>query len=112
MERAKPPQAGEKMVVAGQPGGEIILYERDGGIPAIEVRLDGETVWLTQAQLADLFQTTPQNYVRSTVKGSRPKPQPVRITYKFGRKASGRIVVSCAATASMSSWPIWKENRL
>jgi hypothetical protein len=25
------------------------------------VRLDGETVWLTQAQMAELFQTTPQN---------------------------------------------------
>ena len=43
-----------------QPKGEIVLYERDGE-PAIEVRLDENTVWLTQAQLADLFQTTPQN---------------------------------------------------
>lgn len=43
-----------------QPGGEIILYHRDNA-PAIDVRLDGDTVWLTQAQMADLFQTTPQN---------------------------------------------------
>jgi hypothetical protein len=27
----------------------------------LEVRLDGDTVWLTQAQMAELFQTTPQN---------------------------------------------------
>jgi len=43
-----------------QPSGEIILYQRGDG-PAIDVRLDGDTVWLTQAQIAELFQTTPQN---------------------------------------------------
>ena len=35
-----------------QPGGEIILYQRDDA-PAIDVRLDGDTVWLSQQQLAD-----------------------------------------------------------
>ncbi|HRF81065.1 MAG TPA: virulence RhuM family protein [Flavobacteriales bacterium] len=44
-----------------KPSGEIILYPRVDGAPSLEVRLDGETVWLTQAQMADLFQTTPQN---------------------------------------------------
>ena len=37
-----------------QPGGEIILYQR-GDAPAIEVRLSGDTVWLTQDQIAGLF---------------------------------------------------------
>src|SRR5665213_896838 len=40
---------------------EIIIYEGDGGVPRIEVRMEGETVWLTQAQLAELFDTTVQN---------------------------------------------------
>lgn len=44
-----------------EPSGEIILYPRSDGTPALEVRLDGETVWLTQAQMAGLFQTSPQN---------------------------------------------------
>jgi hypothetical protein len=44
-----------------KPPGEIILYPRVDGAPALEVRLDGDTVWLTQAQMAELFQTTPQN---------------------------------------------------
>ena len=39
---------------------EIIIYEGDG-VPRIEVRMEGETVWLTQAQLAELFDTTVQN---------------------------------------------------
>lgn len=45
------------------PGGEILLYQRDDGTPAIEVRLEGETVWLSQQQLADLFQTSRTNIV-------------------------------------------------
>jgi hypothetical protein len=45
-----------------QPGGEIILYQR-GESPAIDVRLDGDTVWLSQQQLADLFQTSRTNVV-------------------------------------------------
>ena len=41
------------------PGGQIIIY-RDGAT-ILHVRLDGRTVWLTQAAMAELFQTTPQN---------------------------------------------------
>jgi hypothetical protein len=43
------------------PGGEIILYQTEDGQSRIEVRLEDESVWLTQAALAELFQTTPQN---------------------------------------------------
>jgi prophage maintenance system killer protein len=41
--------------------GEIILYQTPDGQTALDVKLDNETVWLTQAQMAELFQTTPQN---------------------------------------------------
>ena len=44
-----------------QPSSEIVLYQRDSGAPAIEVRLDGETVWVTQAQLVELFQSSKAN---------------------------------------------------
>lgn len=40
---------------------EIILYTTEDNKNRIEVRLEGETVWLTQAQMAELFQTTKQN---------------------------------------------------
>ena len=39
---------------------EIIIYQPEESIK-LEVRLEDETVWLTQAQMAELFQTTPQN---------------------------------------------------
>ena len=41
--------------------GGIVFYQIDSGKPAIEVRMAGGTVWLAQAQMAELFQTTPQN---------------------------------------------------
>ncbi|MEK6750075.1 MAG: virulence RhuM family protein [Pseudomonadota bacterium] len=43
------------------PGGEFILYQTEDGRTRIECRFEQETLWLTQAQMAELFQTTPQN---------------------------------------------------
>lgn len=40
--------------------GNIALYESEDGNLKINVHLDGETVWLNQAQLAELFVTTKQ----------------------------------------------------
>ncbi len=40
--------------MSAQPGGEIILYQR-GDAPAIDVRLIGDTVWLSLNQIADLL---------------------------------------------------------
>jgi hypothetical protein len=38
---------------------EIIIFEADER--GVEVRLEGETLWLTQRQLGELFDTTPEN---------------------------------------------------
>ena len=35
---------------------QIVIYQTDNGQTAIDVRLENETVWLTQAQMAELFQ--------------------------------------------------------
>ena len=39
----------------------FLLYVTPDGNEKIEVRLENETVWLTQSSMAELFQTTPQN---------------------------------------------------
>lgn len=41
--------------------GSFLLYTTPDGSQKIGVRLENETVWLTQADMAELFQTTPQN---------------------------------------------------
>jgi len=40
---------------------EMIIYQADDGRTKIDVHMENETVWLSQAQMAELFQTTPQN---------------------------------------------------
>ncbi len=42
-------------------GGEFLLYQTEDGQVRLDVRLQDETVWLTQSLMAELFQTTQQN---------------------------------------------------
>jgi hypothetical protein len=51
------PDSNEAGISVG--GGQILIYT--DGASQLQVRLDGETVWLTQRQIAELYQTTPQN---------------------------------------------------
>ena len=37
-------------------GGEFLFYQSDDGRIRLQVRLEAESVWLTQAQLSELFQ--------------------------------------------------------
>jgi len=41
--------------------GQFLVYSAEDGRTKIEVRLENETVWLTQQHMAELFQTTQQN---------------------------------------------------
>src|SRR3989344_5617278 len=43
------------------PENQIIIYEGDDGMSHIEVRFEGETVWLTRAQLVELFESSKAN---------------------------------------------------
>lgn len=41
--------------------GELILYTTEDGAASVRLRAEGGSVWITQAEMAALFQTTPQN---------------------------------------------------
>ena len=43
------------------PATSLILYQTEDGRTRLECRFEDGTIWLTQALLAELFQTTPQN---------------------------------------------------
>ena len=43
---------------------KIIIYQAEDGQTQIDVRLENETVWLTQAQMAELFETDRTSIVR------------------------------------------------
>jgi len=54
-------------------GGEIIIYQGAG--QTVEVRLDvqGDTIWLTQRQMGEVFDTTPENvlmHLKNIYKGN------------------------------------------
>ncbi|MHC1703442.1 MAG: RhuM family protein [Tenuifilaceae bacterium] len=40
---------------------EVIIYQPNQESSVLEVRIEHETVWLTQAQMSELFQTTRNN---------------------------------------------------
>ncbi len=67
MSKRKPPSAPSKaaatpignMVPTGH--GELVLYPTEDGTARFYLRTDGGSVWLSQLELAELFQTTKQN---------------------------------------------------
>ena len=74
--------------------GEIILYQPDETI-RLEVRLCDETVWLTQAQMAVLYRTTPQNvtiHIRNLYKEGELDKISTCKDYLQVQKEGGRIV--------------------
>ena len=49
------------MMNGNNPNSEMVVYVGDDGKPQIQARLQAENMWLTQVQLAQVFQTTRQN---------------------------------------------------
>ncbi len=43
---------------------QIIIYQTEDGQTQVDVRMENETVWLTQAQMAELFETDRTSIVR------------------------------------------------
>jgi hypothetical protein len=43
------------------PGGQFLVYQTQDGKLKLDVRFEGQTVWLTQQHMASLFQTTVPN---------------------------------------------------
>ena len=51
----------EKSETPPPSGSQFLVYQTEDGTLKIDVRFEGETVWLTQQHMAELFQTTKQN---------------------------------------------------
>lgn len=59
---------------------EIIIYQSEDGQTKIDVRMEDETVWLSQSQMAELFQTTKQNvslHINNVFSGGELDPNAV-----------------------------------
>ena len=43
--------------------GDFLIYQTENGVTKIDVRIQDDTVWLTQQQMSELFQTSRTNVV-------------------------------------------------
>ncbi len=43
--------------------GDIIIYQTEDGLTKIDVKIENETVWLSQQQMAELFSTSRTNII-------------------------------------------------
>jgi hypothetical protein len=59
--RKKPPVDTNELLPEEPGKGEVLVYQTDDGRVKLDVRLEQETVWLTQQMIAELFQTTISN---------------------------------------------------
>jgi hypothetical protein len=74
---------------------EIILYQTEDGRNRIEVRLENETVWLTQQLMAELFQTTQQNislHIRNIYEENELRSDATHKEFLLVRQEGGRQV--------------------
>jgi prophage maintenance system killer protein len=82
-------------VKAEAEAGEILLYAADDGSAQVDVRLDQETVWLSQDQLAELFgreRSVITKHIRNVFKESELDPLSTRAKFALVREEGGRTV--------------------
>ena len=47
--------------------GDIIIYQTEDGLTKIDVKIENETVWLSQQQMAELFKTSRTNVIEHRI---------------------------------------------
>ena len=76
-------------IVPATPGGEFLLYQTEDGRTRIQCRLVGETIWLTQQQMAELFQVDKSGISRH-----------LKNIFETGELSLESVVASFATTAA------------
>jgi len=87
-----------------KPPGEIILYKSTDGSIKIDVVLEDETVWLTQQQMAELFQSSRTNIVEHIKhiyeEGKLDETATCRNFRQVQKEGSRNVEVNCLFTIS------------
>ena len=77
------------------PGGGIVVYGAPDGAVRVDVRLGRETVWLTQRQMAEVFDTTPENvlmHLRNVFSSEELDAEATTKDFLVVRSEGGRLV--------------------
>ena len=83
------------MTETTSPSSEMILYQTEDGRTRIDCRFEGETLWLTQAQMAQLFQVgvgTINHHLKEIFAEGEVLPGATIRRYRIVRKEGGREV--------------------
>ncbi|MBD7954286.1 virulence RhuM family protein [Stenotrophomonas sp. Sa5BUN4] len=75
--------------------GEFVLYTTEDGLTRVEMRAEGGSLWLSQAEIATLFQTTPQNvtqHVKAIYAEGEADPESTCKSSLQVRQEGGRLV--------------------
>ena len=78
-----------------QKNSKIIIYKGEKGQPQIQVRIEGETVWLTQAQLVELFVSSKANiseHIKNIYAEKELTPEATVRKFRTVQKEGGRDV--------------------
>ena len=79
--------------------GEVVLYKTEDGKTAVDVRLEGDTVWLSQKQMSELFD-----------KNVRTVSEHLRNIFKEGELKKPSVIRNFRGTASPDGGPTtWLE---
>ena len=82
-------------IATKESGGEFLLYQTEDGQVRLDVRLQDETVWLTQPLMAELFQTTQQNisqHIRNVFEEGELTPEATHKKFLSVRREGKRDV--------------------
>jgi prophage maintenance system killer protein len=80
---------------SSSPGGEVLVYKTADGSVEVDVRLDGETVWLTQDQMSRLFgreRSVVTKHIRNIFKEKELRPGATRAKFAQVQREGGRTV--------------------
>lgn len=78
-----------------QPTGEFILYQTEDGCTRIECRFENDTIWLTQALMAQLFQVTiptVNEHLKGIYADGELRPEPTIRKFRIVRQEGSRQV--------------------
>ncbi len=93
----KPNKNGPKpsATTGGPPPSELILYQAEDGNTKIDVRLQGDTVWLSMNQMAELFQrdkSVISKHIKNVFGEGELKPEPTVAKFATVQNEGGREV--------------------
>ena len=91
--------------------GEFLIYQTEDGQSRVQVRFEGETVWLSQKAMAELFQKdvrTISEHIRNIFEEGELQPDSVirnfRITESGDNSPSSKIFWRCSLMVRTSFW--------